>query len=129
MNSSTISPVVENRTYPRLRYSAPVEVKFRQPDTGRFGEAVKCLLCHDISRSGMRVYSSAPLEGEEICVCLKTPKNAEIIRVVRIVRCVTQANLMLEYGLEFESLLPEALMVELEEESHKQSVDPEFLLS
>lgn len=129
MNSSKNYPVVENRDFPRLRYSAPAEVKFRNPETGRFGEAVECLVCHDISRSGMRVYSSVSLEGEEICVSLKTPKNVELIRVVRIVRCVAQANLMHEYGLEFESLLPEAFMVELEEEANRHSIDPELLFS
>lgn len=129
MTSSTNSPLIENREYPRLRYSAPVEVKFRQPETGGFGEPVKCLLSHDISRSGMRVFSSLPLDDEEICVCIKTSKNVEVIRVARIVRCVTQANLMLEYGLEFKSLLPEDFMIELEEESRRESIDPEFLLS
>ncbi len=129
MTQALNSITADLRDYPRQRFSAPVEVQFRQPVTGDYGGNLTCAVCYDISRSGMRIYSSVPLEGKEIRIRFKPLKNIEVIRVARIVRCQTQENHILQYGLVFESLLPESLLTELAEESQKLSVDPEFLFS
>ncbi len=55
----------------------------------------------------MRLFSTLQLEEKEIFVRFSAPNNSVVIRKSRVVRVKHRNEWMWEYGLEFESPLPE----------------------
>ncbi len=101
--------VAEQRNFPRVCHSVPVQLLVRNPGSHEIGAALTTAMSHDLSRSGMRVYSIIHLDNKEIFVRFQSPGGEVLIRSANVVRSTQTTGFIWEYGLEFESLLPESM--------------------
>lgn len=121
----------DSREHLRSRYSVPVQILFRNSESAGapLGESMTCAVSYDISRSGMRLYSSVSLDDKEFSIRFAVPNSDPICEIAHVVRCIHQTNGLYEYGVQFAALLPEFVLIDIERESQRLSLDPEALLT
>lgn len=77
------------------------------------GELLMSAICYDLSRGGIRVFSTLPLNVEQLVVQISTARGEEIAQSAHVVRRVYREEWMWEHGLQFDSPLPESIISEL----------------
>ncbi len=93
----------------RVPYAGPVEIFLRDPKTGGIStESIKAT-GHDISRGGMRISSESPLNSKEVFVRFLYNEEQFLVREACTVWKTDGRN---EYGLQFDTPLPEDLVEE-----------------
>lgn len=96
------------REHPRVQHSTPVKVFLRDTRNGAITEASVEVHCHDLSRSGMRIYASFPIEHKEFVVRFEAPNGSYVVESATVVwGAIQRTEWGFEYGLQFENLLPE----------------------
>jgi len=107
MSTTPETAIAERRMCPRSLYSVPVQILDCVDEEHGVGNAIMTTVCHDLSASGMRIFSTLPLEKKTVFIRFAAPNNSVVIRKSRVVRVKHRNEWMWEYGLEFESPLPE----------------------
>ncbi len=101
---------VDLRECPRVLHYAPIQLLEIEENDKAVGQAFATVVSYDVSRSGMRVFSAIEIDVPMFAVRFWTPTGMEVTQPARIVRTVHRNEWIWEYGLQFESLLPESAL-------------------
>ena len=109
-NQSGLAIDVDLREFPRVLHYSPVQLlRWRNSEEDTRNE-IGMAVSYDISRGGMRIFTSSLIEETELAVRFLSPTGADIIQNAYIVRHVQSNEWISQYGLQFETPLPESAM-------------------
>ncbi len=107
-DQTDLATAVDVREYPRVLHYSPVQLLARCNSGKEPGNLIGMAVSYDISRGGMRLFSAGNIQETELAVRFLSPTGADIIQNARIVRHVQNNEWISQYGLQFETPLPES---------------------
>ncbi len=112
MNTVLSALTIVNKlgAFARIPHQSPVQVLIDcKPDGMQWANSLAAV-SRDISRSGMSLFTTWPINVARITVRFVTPTGVDITQKAQVVQIIQSRDGNWEYNLEFENLLPESAL-------------------
>lgn len=104
-------PIAANRdTVPRVLHYSPVQILAVDGSEGENSVPVGSGVSYDLSRNGMRLFTTLPIDSPDFEIRFLTPTGSDVTRTARVVNVDHRNEWVWLHELEFETPLPESAM-------------------